>query len=151
MHRAQAGAEPTERPLVYFICPFNASRSQMAEGFARTLAGDRCEIRSGGLLPTRLDPRAVVVMLEAGVDISAHRAKPVDPACLRRAAAVISLCGDADDLCPVVPPSTRHLHWEVPDPAHADGTEPERLEAFRRIRNTIYRRVSALLEDAPSP
>ena len=151
MHRDHTGAPPTERPLVYFICPRNACRSQMAEGFARALAGDRCEIRSGGLRPTRLDPRAVMVMLEAGVDIAAQRAKPVDPACLRRAAAAISLCGDPQDLCPVVPPPTRHLHWEVPDPACAEGTDAEALEAFRRVRNAIYRRVSALLEEAPTP
>jgi arsenate reductase len=133
------------KPLLYFVCTGNACRSQMAEGFARALAGDRWEVASGGLAPTRVDPRAIAAMAEAGIDISRQASKPVDPLLLARAAVVVTLCGEAEETCPATPPHVRRLHWPLPDPARATGTEAEVMAVFRTVREEIRRRVEALV------
>ena len=92
------------KPLIYFICTGNSARSQMAEGFARQLLSDRFEILSGGLEPSSLHPLAVRVMAEAGVDISRQYSKPIDVDRLRTADMAVTLCGDAEERCPVTPP-----------------------------------------------
>jgi arsenate reductase len=132
------------KPLVYFLCTGNSCRSQMAEGFARQLLGDRWEVASAGLAPRPVDPRAVAVMAEVGVDISRQASKPLDPELLTRAALVVTLCGDAEERCPVTPPHVRRLHWPLPDPARATGTEAEVLATFRAVRDAIRRRVEEL-------
>jgi arsenate reductase len=135
------------KPLVYFLCAGNSCRSQMAEGFARDLAGDRLEVASAGLEPSAVHPLAVEAMREAGVDISGHASKAIDPDLLRRAAVVVTLCGEAEESCPVTPPGVRRLHWPLPDPARAAGSPDERLRTFRSVRDEIRRRVETLLRD----
>jgi arsenate reductase len=134
------------KPLLYFLCTGNSCRSQMAEGFARALAGARLEVASAGLEPSAVHPLAIAVMREAGVDISGHRSKAIDPALLARAAIIVTLCGDARDRCPAVGGPGRRLHWDLPDPARAPGGQAERLAAFRAVRDDIRRRVAALLQ-----
>ena len=134
-----------ERPLLYFLCTGNACRSQMAEGFARHLGGDRWEVRSAGLAPSRVDPRAVAAMAEVGLDISGQSSKAIDPQLLRRSAVVVTLCGEAEEACPATPPGVRRLHWPLPDPARAAG-DPEAVAAvFRAVREQIRQRVAGLL------
>lgn len=116
----------------------------MAEGFARSRAGDAWEVASAGLSPSALDPRAVAVMAEVGIDISAQVSKGIEPAKLSRAALIITLCGDAAERCPVTPPHVRRVHWPLPDPARTMGTEAEIATAFRAVRDDIRRRVEAL-------
>jgi arsenate reductase len=134
------------KPLLYFICTGNSARSQMAEGFARQMLGDRFEILSGGLEPSSLHPLAVRVMAEAGVHISHQYSKPIDVDRLRTAHMAVTLCGDAEERCPVTPPAVRRLHWGLPDPAKAQGGEEERLKIFRQVRDEIEARLHDLAE-----
>lgn len=137
------------RPLIYFLCTGNSCRSQMAEGFARALAGDRFDVASAGIEPSSLHPLAVAVMREVGIDISAHTSKGISPALLQRADTVVTLCGDANDRCPAVPGARLRLHWDLPDPARARGTEEERMAVFRSVRDDIARRVRKLTSVPP--
>lgn len=120
-----------------FVCVENSCRSQMAEGFARAIGGDGVEAHSAGSRPSgRVDRRAVEAMREVGIDLTAHRSKPVPDAEAPGFDAVVSMgCGDA---CPHVP-ARRRLEWEIPDPK---GLPPEE---FRRVRDLIRERVEALL------
>lgn len=131
-------------PLVYFLCTGNACRSQMAEGWALALFGDRLEVASAGAEPTALDPRATAAMAEAGVDISAQVAKMIDLSILARSDLVITLCEDADRRCPVTPPQIRRLHWPIDDPAAASGSADEVFEVFRRVRDQLKAHIQTL-------
>ncbi|MEW5935196.1 MAG: arsenate reductase (thioredoxin) [Bacillota bacterium] len=133
-----------------FLCTGNSCRSQMAEGFARHLGGERWEVYSAGLEPAGLNPRAVEVMKEVGIDISGQSSKPIDPELLRSADLVVTLCGDARDRCPVTPPHIRRLHRDLPDPARAEGTEEEIMAVFRRVRDGIRELVGQLLKEVDS-
>ena len=135
---------------VLFLCTGNACRSQMAEGWARHLAGDRLEVWSAGTSPHGLDLRAVRVMAEAGVDISGQRSKHVDEVCRIPFDYVVTVCDRARDACPVFPGKARVLHAGFEDPAAAQGTEEEVLALFRRVRDEIRAFVERLptgLED----
>ena len=138
------------KPLLYFLCTGNSCRSQMAEGFALQMAGGRFEIASAGIEPSSLNPRAIAAMREAGVDISTHTSKAIDLALLRRADVVVTLCGDANDRCPSVPEARLRLHWDLQDPARAQGTEAERMAVFRAVRDDIRRRVADLVAQPPA-
>ncbi len=127
---------------VVFLCVHNSARSQIAEGFARALAPTGTEIWSAGSEPGRLHPAAVDVMNEAGIDISGQRSKSLDEVPWREADTVVTLCGEADEVCPVVAATVRRLHWRLPDPAVAP--EAGRLAAFRAAREEIRWRVSSL-------
>lgn len=135
---------------VLFLCVNNSCRSQMAEGLARALAGDLWEVTSAGTAPTQVNPLAVRVMAEVGIDISEQTAKRLDPDMLARADLVITLCGEAEEACPRTPPGVKRWHWPLPDPARAKGTEEEILGVFRQVRDEIRRRLLELLaaEDA---
>jgi protein-tyrosine-phosphatase len=126
---------------VLFLCVANSARSQMAEGIARALAPSDVGVSSAGSEPSSVRPEAVDVLREIGIDISGQRSKgvgdvdgPVD--------AVITLC--AEEVCPVWLGAARRLHWGLPDPAAAHGTAEERLEAFRRTRDELARRLAVL-------
>ncbi|MGE5592330.1 MAG: arsenate reductase (thioredoxin) [Betaproteobacteria bacterium] len=127
-----------------FICTGNSCRSQMAEGFLRVLGVDKWEAYSAGLDPQGVNPNAVKVMSEVGVDISGQRSKPIDPAILQTVDLVITLCGSADERCPTVPAYIRREHWAIEDPALATGTPDEILDTFRRVRDEIRRRIERL-------
>ncbi len=128
---------------VLFLCTANACRSQIAEGFARHLLPPEVVVGSAGTAPSRLDPRAVQVMGEVGIDISKQRSKSVDETRLADLAQVITLCGDAEEHCPIVP-GARRDHWPIADPAGATGSSEEVLEAFRAARDEILHRVTQL-------
>ncbi len=131
---------------VAFLCTGNSCRSQMAEGWARTLAGgEALEIYSAGLEAHGVNPRAVAVMAEAGVDITRQTSKIIDLAKLQTQDVVVTLCGDAEERCPVTPPGSIRLHWALPDPAKATGTEEEIMVQFRAIRDEIRERIQAFL------
>ena len=127
---------------VLFLCAHNSARSQMAEGFLRAFAGERFEIQSAGTRATRVQPLAIAVMREAGVDISQHQSKSVDDVG-EGWDVVVTVC---DASCPVPPRSGLKLRWKVPDPSLAHGTESARLEVFRRVRDSIRARVRLLAD-----
>lgn len=133
-------------PQVYFLCTGNSCRSQMAEGFAHELLGPEWTIASAGIERHGLNPSAVAVMAEVGVDISQQESTLIDPDYLAGSDLLVTLCGDARDRCPVVPASVKRVHWPLPDPAKAEGSEAERLAVFRSVRDDIRQRVLGLRE-----
>lgn len=136
------------KKLVYFLCTGNSCRSQMADGWLKALGNDRYEVKSAGLEAHGLNPRAVQVMKEAGVDISGHTSDVIDPEILNRADYVITLCGHADEHCPVI--SNKNVvkwHWGFDDPAKAIGTEEEIMSQFRAVRDAIKSRVEKFLAE----
>lgn len=135
-------------PQVYFLCTGNSCRSQMADGWAHQLLGPDWRIASAGVEVHGLNPVAVQVMAEAGVDISHQTSTLIDPDYLRTCDLVITLCGDARDRCPVTPATVSKRHWPLPDPAQATGTAADRLAVFRQVRDELRRRVAALAQEA---
>lgn len=134
-----------------FLCTGNSCRSQMAEGFARAIGGDRVEVYSAGLRPLGVNPKAVQVMQEAGVDISSHTSGGIDPDLLNAMDYAITLCGHAEEQCPVTPGHVTKLHWPFDDPAQASGTPEEVMAEFRRVRDEIRARIDAFLKMLFSP
>jgi len=136
-----------ERPIrILFVCTGNSARSQMAEGFARHYGKGLVEASSAGLEPRGLNPFAVRVMAEEGIDISSQRSKALEISQAERMDVVITVCGNAEERCPVLPPPVKRLHWPIEDPARFTGTEEETLARFRAIRDEIKARVLDLLE-----
>ncbi|MDA8344208.1 MAG: arsenate reductase (thioredoxin) [Thermaerobacter sp.] len=133
-----------ELPLIYFICTGNSARSQMAEGFARQMLRDSFEVLSGGLEPSSVNPYAVQAMAEVGIDISGQFSKPIDVDRLWSARIAVTLCGDAEERCPVTPPGVLRLHWPLRDPAKAIGTEEEKLAVFRSVGDQIREQIVEL-------
>jgi arsenate reductase len=130
---------------VLFLCVANSARSQMAEGIARQLAGDRLRVQSAGSEPTRLNPLAAAALAEIGIDASGQRSKSVDEIDRTAVDTVITLC--AEEVCPVYLGAARRLHWPLPDPAgHAEGEEAS-LARFRAVRDELARRIEAFLAD----
>ena len=130
-------------PKIVFLCVANAARSQMAEGLARLRAPNGWEVVSAGSHPAkRVSSRAVTVMKEVGIDISAQVPRSVDDIEVVDADLVVTLC--SDEVCPVVPGRVQRLHWPMRDPAAAIGVEADRLQAFRDVRDEIELRLSEL-------
>jgi arsenate reductase len=132
---------PAEKPRALFLCTHNSARSQMAEGFLRALAGERFEVASAGTEATRVHPLAIRVMDETGVDLRGHASKTVDRFIGNPWDYVITVCDTANERCPVFPGGTMRLHWSFEDPSAASGTEEERLQVFRRVRDQISARI----------
>ncbi|MGQ4557847.1 arsenate reductase (thioredoxin) [Levilactobacillus hammesii] len=130
---------------LYFLCTGNSCRSQMAEGFARQLAPQDWQIASAGVEQHGLNPLAVKVMAERGIDISQQQSKLIDNDYLQHSDMVVTLCGDARDKCPMTPPTVAKRHWPLPDPAQATGDEDAVLAVFRQVRDEIEARVKRLV------
>ena len=132
---------------VMFLCTGNSCRSQMAEGFAKELGKGLIEAHSAGLSPQGVNPRAVAVMKEIGIDISKQTSKPIDDELLGKMDVIVTLCDNAAEACPWTPPEIRRIHWPFKDPANAEGTEDEIMSEFRNTRDEIEQRVTALIEE----
>lgn len=126
---------------VLFLCTENSCRSQMAEGILRHLKGSKFEVFSAGLRPSVVNPIAIKVMAEIGIDISGHRSKSVDEFQGLGFDFVITTCDGARETCPVFPGKARHLHWGFNDPAAVKGSEEEILSAFRKVRDEIKSKI----------
>jgi len=114
----------------------------MAEGFLRSMAGDRFEVASAGTEATRVHPLAIRAMTEVGIDLDRHTSKVVDEFVEQPWDYVITVCDAANEACPVFPKKASRLHWSFEDPSQATGTNDERLEVFRRVRDQITRRIN---------
>ena len=125
------------KPGILFLCVANSARSQMAEGLAQMILGDRASIQSAGSQPSRVNPYAIEVMHEIGVDLASHSSKSVDTIDPASVDTVITLC--AEEVCPVFLGQTRRLHWPIPDPASTDPSlsRDEMLRRFRTARDTL--------------
>lgn len=141
----------SDNKRVLFLCTGNSCRSQMAEGFAKTLGIDpSVEIISAGVDAQGVNPMAVKVMAEDGVDISAQESTNVTEQMVAEADLVITLCGHADAQCPPLPPTTERRHWPIDDPAQATGSEAEVLAAFRDARDEIKDQLFGLVNELRS-
>lgn len=128
-----------------FLCTGNSCRSQIAEGWAKHLGGDSLVAESAGIEAHGKNPRAITVMREAGVDISGQESTRVTDDMINRADIVVTVCGHADEHCPVLPASKKKIHWPLADPAKVTGTEDEIMAQFRATRDDIKRRVADLI------
>jgi arsenate reductase (thioredoxin) len=127
-----------DKPLVLVLCTGNSCRSHMAEGFLRAASRDRLLVASAGSKPAGyVHPLAIKVMAEVGIDISTHTSKHLSDFMNQRVNTVITVCGNADQACPIFPGQINRHHFPFDDPAHATGTEEEKLQIFRRIRDEI--------------
>jgi arsenate reductase len=126
------------KPSVLILCTGNSCRSHLAEGILRAAAGDLVEVHSAGSKPAGyVHPKAIQVMQEIGLDISGHTSKHMNDFLNRKITTVITVCGNADQACPMFPGQVNRHHWGFDDPAHATGTEEEILQQFRRVRDEI--------------
>lgn len=130
---------------ILYLCTGNSCRSQIAEGWTRLLGGDRIDVQSAGIEAHGKNPRAINIMQEAGVDISNQESTIVTEEMLSLADVVVTVCGHADEQCPVLPPGVKKVHWPLTDPAKATGTETEIMSEFRATRDDIEMRVRDLL------
>jgi arsenate reductase len=130
---------------ILYLCTGNSCRSQIAEGWTRKLGGDRFEVQSAGIEAHGKNPRAIKVMQEAGIDISAQESTIVTDDMLQWADVVVTVCGHADEQCPVLPPGVKKVHWPLTDPAKATGSESEIMNEFRATRSDVENRVRELL------
>lgn len=131
---------------ILFLCTGNSCRSQMAEGWAHHLGGDAFTVQSAGIERHGKNPRAIAVMREAGVDISAQESTQLTQDMLASADLLVTVCGHADEHCPSLPAGARKQHWPLDDPARASGSEEDILDVFRASRDDIRRRVSDLID-----
>ncbi len=126
------------KPRVLILCTGNSCRSHMAEGILRAAAGDVVEVHSAGSNPAGyVHPQAVAALAEIGLDMSGHTSKHMNSFLDRDIDTVITVCGHADQACPVFPGQVHRHHWPFDDPAHAVGTDEEIAAEFRRVRDEI--------------
>lgn len=132
------------KPTVLILCTGNSCRSHLAEGILRAAAGDLLNVVSAGSKPAGyVHPLAIKVMQEIQIDVSAHTSKHMNEFMSQPVETVITVCGHADQACPIFPGQVNRHHWPFDDPAHAQGTEEEKLAVFRRVRNEIWRAFTA--------
>lgn len=135
---------PSTKPTILVLCTGNSCRSHLAEGLLRAAAGDLFEVASAGSKPAGyVHPMAIEVMKEIGIDISGHHSKHMNEFLTQNVETVITVCGNADQACPIFPGQVNRHHWPFEDPAHATGTDEEKREMFRRVRNEIRRVFTA--------
>lgn len=132
---------PSGKPKVLFLCTGNSARSQMAEGYLRYAAGDHFEPLSAGIEPKGLNPLAIEVMQEIGIDISRQKSKDVVSFLGQYIPYIVTVCDNARERCPIFPRTFKFLHWSFEDPAAAKGSHDEKLAVFRRVRDEIARRI----------
>ena len=127
-------------PTILILCTGNSCRSHMAEGILRAAAGDLLNVQSAGSNPAGyVHPLAIKALAEIGIDISKHHSKHMNEFLTQDVETVITVCGNADQACPMFPGQVNRYHWGFDDPAHATGSEDEQMEMFRRVRDEIRR------------
>ena len=136
-----------KKPRVLILCTGNSCRSHMAEGILRAAAGDLLVLQSAGYKDDgQVDRRAIPALVEIGIDISGHTSKHMNDFLDRNIHTVITVCGNADQVCPMYPGQVRRHHWGFVDPAHATGSDEEIMAQFRVVRDEIRRVFEAYAE-----
>ena len=139
------------KPLILILCTGNSCRSHLAEGILRAAVGEAAEVASAGSDPAGyVHPTAVEVMKEIEIDISAHTSKHLDEFLQQEVHTVITVCGNADQACPIFPGQAKKHHWPFDDPAKATGIEEEIRAVFRRVRDEIRAKFEAYAAEIPS-
>ncbi len=134
---------------ILFLCVANSARSQIAEALARRQAPDTVRVYSAGSAPSQVNPHALRVLAEVGIDASSQFSKGIDAIPVAQVDTVVTLC--AEEACPILPTEVRRLHWSLPDPASEEGTVADRLRAFRSVRDEIARRLTDLFASQAPP
>jgi arsenate reductase (thioredoxin) len=119
----------------------------MAEGFAKEFGKGLIEVHSAGLFAAGIHKRAMAVMKEIGIDISHQKSKEIDVNLLKQMDIIVTLCGNAEESCPLTPPHIKRIHWPIEDPVGTIGTEEEIMKEFRRARDEIKEKVKKLIEE----
>jgi arsenate reductase (thioredoxin) len=142
-----------DKPCVIFLCTGNSARSQMAEAFLRKYGGDSYEVYSAGLEPKGINPLTTQVMKEVGLDISGQRSKNISEYLGKKLFLyMITVCDDAEKNCPTILVGVQNrLHWSFEDPAKFTGSEMQKLEKFREVRDLIEARLKAWLAEQILP
>jgi arsenate reductase len=130
---------------IMFVCTGNSARSQMAEGWAKILSRGKWEVYSAGLEPKGVNPEAIKVMQEVGVDITNQKSKSIDYDLMQEMDGIVTLCDSAKESCPVTPPQIKTFHWSLSDPAAATGSQEVVSQVFRAVRDEIKVRIGKLL------
>lgn len=130
-----------DKKTIYFICTGNSCRSQMAEGWGREILGEEWNVYSAGIETHGVNPKAIEAMKEVDIDISNHTSDLIDNKILRQSDLVVTLCSDADENCPVIPPNVKKEHWGFDDPAGKAWSE------FQRVRDKIGERIKRFKEE----
>ena len=130
---------------VLFLCTHNSARSQMAEGLLRHLSNGQVAAFSAGTAATQIQPEAIAVMAELGMDISQQTSKTMDLFLSEPFDEVITVCDQANEACPFFPNAGNQRHWSIADPAGVPGTDHERLAAFRSTRDALRERIETEL------
>ena len=139
------------KPLILILCTGNSCRSHLAEGILQAAVGESVDVASAGSDPAGyVHPMAVEVMKEIEIDISAHTSKHLDEFLQREVHTVITVCGNADQACPIFPGQAEKHHWPFDDPAKATGSEEEIHAVFRRVRDEIRAKFEAYAAEIPS-
>ena len=133
-------------PKVLFLCTGNSCRSQMAEGLLRHLAGERYEVFSAGVSPSRVHPMTIVAMDELDIDIRDHTSDPIDIYLYRGIDIVITVCDHAQEVCPVFPGLVQQLHWSIADPFRGWESDRRHLIYYRQARDTIRQHIEDFLQ-----
>ena len=136
-----------DKKKVIFICTGNACRSQMAEGLLRHMAGNKFKVYSAGSHPSRLHPASVAVMAEWNIDIAHHTSEPINDYLETGIDIVITVCDNAQQICPTFPGNVQRIHWGLDDPYHGWGAEPEDLLPYRETRDELKDRIKVFLTE----
>lgn len=132
-------------PSILFLCSGNSARSQMAEGYLKSILTRKAEVESAGSEPRALHPLAVGAMKELGIDISHHRSKSVEVFSGRTFDYVITVCNQAREYCPFLAARVKRIHWDLEDPVRASGSRQEKLRVFRKVRDEVISRIQTFL------
>ena len=134
-----------KKEKIIFICTGNACRSQIAEGIMRQLAGDNFDVFSAGSHPSLVHPMSIKVMKEIGIDITSHTSDPISNFLSKNINIVVTVCDNADKVCPVFPGKVERIHWSIKDPFKGWGSNPDDLVNFRFTRDDLVVRIKNYL------
>ena len=136
-----------QKTRVLILCTANSARSQMGEGLMRELANGKMDVFSAGTIATKVNPFAIEAMSEIGIDISHHTSKSLDQFLSQEFDYVITVCDNAAETCPFFPGPANRIHWGFPDPAAAEGSHADKLQAFREVRDAVKQQFSTWLAE----
>tara|TARA_B100001741_G_scaffold252536_1_gene214471 strand:+ start:572 stop:997 length:426 start_codon:yes stop_codon:yes gene_type:complete len=134
-----------KKEKIIFICTGNACRSQIAEGIMRQLAGDKFDVFSAGSHPSLVHPMSIKVMKEIGINITSHTSDPISNFLSKNINIVVTVCDNADKVCPVFPGKVERIHWSIKDPFKGWGSDPDDLDNFTRTRDDLVERIKNFL------
>ena len=135
-----------KKEKIIFICTGNACRSQIAEGVMRKLAGDKFDVFSAGSHPSLVHPMSIKVMKEIGIDITSHTSDPISKFLSKNINIVVTVCDNADKVCPVFPGKVERIHWSIKDPFKGWNSHPDDLVNFRKTREDLTARIKNLIK-----